>query len=255
MIGRRTGEDRALLPKCYNQETMRISGLQKLTLLDFPGKTAATVFAPACNFRCPFCHNADLVAGDENGAFPSISEDEFFSLLDKRQGLLDGICVTGGEPLLQPDIAAFCAAIKRRGFAVKLDTNGSFPEKLRELVEAGLIDYVAMDVKNSRERYAETVGVERFDMAPIERSISYLLSGTVPYEFRTTVLREFHDGESLVALAHWIEGADSWHLQSFVDSDTVLAGEGELHGYAADELRGFLPELRTIVPNAEVRGV
>lgn len=234
---------------------MRISGLQKLTLLDFPGKTAATVFAPVCNFRCPFCHNADLVVGDENGAFPSVPEDEFFSFLDTRQGLLDGICITGGEPLLQPDIAAFCAAIKQRGFAVKLDTNGSFPEKLRELVEAGLVDYVAMDVKNSRERYAETVGTNGLDISPIERSVAYLLSEAVPCEFRTTVVSELHDDESLVALARWIEGANAWYLQSFVDSDTVLAGEGALHGYAADELRAFLPALRAIVPNVEVRGV
>ena len=167
---------------------MRIAGLQKLTLLDFPEHTAATVFLPGCNFRCPFCHNAALVlgAGDATGDTPV---EEFFAFLDKRHGLLDGVCITGGEPLLQPELADFCARIKGAGFAVKLDTNGSFPDRLRELVESELVDYVALDVKNAPERYAETVGVERFDMAPIERSISYLLSGTVPYEFRRRISR------------------------------------------------------------------
>lgn len=231
---------------------MKIAGLQKLTLLDFPGRTAATVFAPGCNFRCPFCHNADLVSG---GPYSNVSVDEFFSLLDKRQGLLDGICITGGEPLLQSGIEEFCTEIKRRGFAVKLDTNGSFPDRLRELVEAELIDYVAMDIKNCPSRYAETIGAPDFELAPIEQSIAYLLSRAVPYEFRTTVVREFHDERALAELARWIEGASAWYLQGFVDSDTVLAGEGALHGYSADELRAFLPALRAVVPSVEARGI
>ena len=237
---------------------MRLAGLQKLTLLDFPGKTAATVFTPGCNFRCPFCHNADLVVGSETfaetGGFPFVSEDAFFSFLDTRAGLLDGICITGGEPLLQPDIAEFCAEIKRRGFAVKLDTNGSFPDRLRALVDDGLVDYVALDVKNSRERYAETIGVPAFDLAPLEASVAYLLSDAVAYELRTTVVRECHDKASLTDLARWIKGARAWFLQSFVDSEGVLAGEGALHGYSAEEMRGFLPALRTIVPAVEMRG-
>lgn len=243
---------------------MRLAGLQKLTLLDFPGKTAATVFTPGCNFRCPFCHNAELVAGAGasgeakafagDGAFPFVSEDAFFSFLDTRTGLLDGICITGGEPLLQPGIAGFCTEIKRRGFAVKLDTNGSLPNRLRALVDDGLVDYVALDVKNSRERYAETIGIPAFDPAAVEASVAYLLSGAVAYEFRTTVVREYHDKTSLADLARWIEGARAWFLQSFVDSEGVLAGKGALHGYSAEELREFLPALRTVVPTVEVRG-
>ena len=154
---------------------MRIAGLQKLTLLDFPEHTAATVFLPGCNFRCPFCHNAALVlgAGDATGDTPV---EEFFAFLDKRHGLLDGVCITGGEPLLQPELADFCARIKGAGFAVKLDTNGSFPDRLRELVESELVDYVALDVKNAPERYAETVGVPGFDLAPVAASVDYLLA-------------------------------------------------------------------------------
>ena len=171
---------------------MRIAGLQKLTLLDFPGKTAATVFTPGCNFRCPFCHNAALVTGEaeRDGAAAdssALSIDELFAFLGKRQGLLDGVCITGGEPLLQPELADFCARIKGAGFAVKLDTNGSFPDRLRELVESELVDYVALDVKNAPERYAETVGVPGFDLAPVAASVDYLLANAVPYEFRTTV--------------------------------------------------------------------
>ena len=248
---------------CYNRCIMRLAGLQKLTLLDFPGKTAATVFTPGCNFRCPFCHNAELVQGAEFSAtaelaeqpFPVVSEEEFFSFLDKRQGLLDGVCITGGEPLLQSGIAPFCAEVKRRGFAVKLDTNGSFPQRLRALVDDRLVDYVAMDVKNSPERYAETIGVPSFDLGPVQASVAYLLSGAVPYEFRTTVVREYHDETSLADLARWIKGADAWYLQAFVDSDTVLAGEGSLSGYAPDELEGLAAAMRTIVPAARVRGV
>ncbi|MFQ9179085.1 MAG: anaerobic ribonucleoside-triphosphate reductase activating protein [Eggerthella lenta] len=164
---------------------MRIAGLQKLTLLDFPGKTAATVFTPGCNFRCPFCHNADLVTGEagRDGAAAdssALSIDELFAFLGKRQGLLDGVCITGGEPLLQSGIDEFCTRVHELGFAVKLDTNGSFPGRLRALVEEGLVDYVATDVKNAPERYAETVGVPAFDLAPVQESLDFLRSARSP---------------------------------------------------------------------------
>lgn len=186
---------------------MRIAGLQKLTLLDFPGKTAATVFTPGCNFRCPFCHNAALVTGEaeRDGAAAdssALSIDELFAFLGKRQGLLDGVCITGGEPLLQPGIDEFCARVHELGFAVKLDTNGSFPGRLRALVEEGLVDYAAMDVKNAPERYAETVGVPAFDLAPVQESLDFLRSGAVPYEVRTTVVRELHTADDLLSLIH-----------------------------------------------------
>lgn len=249
---------------------MRIAGLQKLTLLDFPERTAATVFIPGCNFRCPYCHNADLVLGaaarDEAASAPAaagpagadaardIPLDEFFAFLDTRHGLLDGVCVTGGEPLLQPDLADFCARIKQEGFAVKLDTNGSFPDRLRNLVEQGIVDYVAMDVKHAPERYGEGVGVHSLGLAPVRASVDFLMSGSVPYEFRTTVLRELHSPDDLESIARWIEGARAWFLQSFVDADSVLAGPGRFHAFEPDELEALLPRLRRFVATVQLRG-
>lgn len=232
---------------------MRIAGLQKLTLLDFPGRTAATVFLPGCNFRCPFCHNAELVI--ENKSTDNISTDEFFAFLEKRRGLLDGVCITGGEPLLQHDLPDFCARIKQKGFAVKLDTNGSFPERLRELIEVELVDYVAMDIKNTRERYGETAGVVSIDLASLQDSIDFLMDGQLPYEFRTTVVRELHSPDDLLSIARWIKGAAAWHLQSFVDADSILLGAGTLHAYEPNQLEALLPKLRSYVPATQLRGV
>lgn len=199
---------------------MIISGLSKLTLLDFPEKTAATVFTGGCNMRCPFCHNALLVTEIESAE--SYTEDEVLSYLKKRAGILDGVCITGGEPLLQKDIDAFIKKIRELGLAVKLDTNGSYPKKLRELIDAGIVDYVAMDIKNSRERYAETVGIDGFDLAPIEESVSLLLEGRVDYEFRTTVVRELHEVEDIKNISRWISGAKRYFLQNFVDSGNLI---------------------------------
>ncbi len=191
-----------------------------MTLLDFPGKTAATVFTPGCNFRCPFCHNASLVLHTDEAEH--YGEDEVLSYLKKRQGILDGICITGGEPLLQKDIADFMEKVKSLGYKIKLDTNGSFPEKLRELVGKGLVDYVAMDIKNSKEKYAATVGIEKFDTSAVEESVSYLLSGMVDFEFRTTVVDELHTEEDIENIAVWIRGAKHYFLQNFVDSGDIL---------------------------------
>ncbi|WP_080799893.1 anaerobic ribonucleoside-triphosphate reductase activating protein [Arabiibacter massiliensis] len=232
---------------------MRIAGLQKLTLLDFPGRTAATVFTPGCDFRCPFCHNADLVTGGGAGA-QDIPVEEVLAFLRKRQGLLDGVCVTGGEPLMQPGLAEFCASARELGYAMKLDTNGSFPDRLRALLDAGLVDYVAMDVKNAPARYAETCGIEGLDLAAVRASIDLLMGGNVPFEFRTTVVRELHEPDDLRALARWIEGAPAWFLQSYVDAEGVLAGPGRFHAWNPDDLRALLPELQAFVPSAELRG-
>ncbi len=256
---------------CATIGRMKIASLQKLTLLDYPGKTACTVFTPGCDFRCPFCHNTELVAptadGASNGGFPSVSEDELFAFLGKRHGLLDGVCVTGGEPTLQHDLAQFCARVKAEGFAVKLDTNGTRPEVLRALVDAGLVDMVAMDVKNAPARYAETTGIaqDAFGIAPVEESMLLLLSSGIPFEFRTTVVRELHDAASLQDLARWIArlaeqaGADParvpWFLQGFQDSAGVLAGEGALSAWSTDDLRGVLPSLQEVLPLAALRGV
>jgi len=243
---------------------MKLSGIQKLTLLDYPGKTAATVFTPGCNFRCPFCQNSALVEHRRSVGTTSACQDadeqeypleEFFAFLEKRRGLLDGICITGGEPLLQPRLDRFCARIKEAGFAVKLDTNGTSPDLLERLINRGLVDYVALDVKNAPYRYGETVGRPGFDIAPIRASIDCLLEGSVPFEFRTTVVRELHTPDNLEDLACWIAGAPAWFLQEYRDSDTVLAGKGALHAYPVEDIQALLPCLQAYVPHTRIRGM
>ena len=230
---------------------MRICGFNKTTLLDYPGKVASTIFLGGCNFRCPFCHNASLVTHVDAAA--AISEEEVFSFLAKRQGILDGVCITGGEPLLQPDIEEFIRKVKELGYQVKLDTNGSHPDRLRRLTEAGLLDYVAMDIKNSPERYGETAGRPGLDLAPFRESVSFLLSGAVDYEFRTTVVRELHDGDSFRAIGPWLSGARRYYLQSFVDRDTVL--RAGLHPWDRESLEAFAGLVRPWVERVELRGV
>ena len=228
---------------------MDFCGLQKLTLLDFPGRMACTVFTGGCNLRCLFCHNSSLVLSDA----PSFSEEEVLSYLASRKGLLDGICVSGGEPLLHPSLGDFLARVKEMGFLVKLDTNGCYPRALKDLVSKGLVDYIAMDVKNCPARYAETVGVSDFDLTPVRESISYILEGNVPYEFRTTVVRELHTEDDLLATAQWIAGAQKYALQSFVDSGAVLT-EG-LSAWDKDALYRVAERIRSIIPKVEVRGI
>ena len=202
-----------------------ICGLQKMTLLDFPGKIACTVFLGGCNFRCPFCHNSELFMGKPEKL---MEDEEFFKLLKSRKGLLDGVCVSGGEPTLYKNLPEFLAKIKELGFLVKLDTNGSRPALVKELVEKNLVDYIAMDVKNSPAMYAQTVGLESMDLAPIEESLRFLIGGTVPYELRTTLVSQLHTEESIQDMGAWLGGLvtgmkpKQLFLQSFVDRDTVL---------------------------------
>mgnify|MGYP001857200293 CR=1 FL=1 len=230
---------------------MVIQGLQKLTLLDYPQKVACTVFTAGCNFRCPFCHNASLVIDTyKNQEIPG---EEFFAFLRKRQGILDGVCVTGGEPLIQHGIEEFLREIKRLGYAVKLDTNGSFPDKLQKIVEDGLVDYVAMDIKNSQEHYGRTVGIEGYDLRNIHRSVQYLLSDPVSYEFRTTVVREFHQRSDFESIGKWIRGARRYYLQQFVDSGDLI--QGGLRGYSKDIMEQALEVVKPYVPSAKLRGV
>ena len=231
---------------------MVVSGLQKLTLLDFPGKVACTVFTGGCNFRCPFCHNSTLVLPDQIAH--DSSAEQVLSFLRKRVGVLDGVAVTGGEPLLHPDIGDFLKEIKAMGFLIKLDTNGSFPDRLISLVEAGLADRVAMDVKNAPALYAKTVGLERFDLSGVERSKDFLLSGAVDYEFRTTVVRGLHTEESLLEAARWIRGAKEYYLQQYKDSGAILDSTG-LTAFDADEMRALADAVRPVVPTVQVRGV
>ena len=172
---------------------MKIHGLQKMTLLDFPGRVACTVFFGGCDMRCPYCHNAELL----DGTAPAVMDDtELLAFLKKRQGLLDGVCFTGGEPLLQKDLPEFAAKVRDLGYPVKLDTNGNHPDRLEKMIREGLVQYVAMDIKNSPERYAETAGLRQMDLAPIRESVSLLMEGKTDYEFRTTVVAELHDDES-----------------------------------------------------------
>ena len=230
---------------------MNIQGLQKVTLLDYPEKVACTVFTAGCNFRCPFCHNASLVTHID--AENTIPMEEIMAFLKKRQGILDGICVTGGEPLLQPDLEEFLVNVKELGYQVKLDTNGSNVEKLRNLTEKKLVDYVAMDIKNSQEKYGQTIGIENYDMKHINDSVDFLLEGTVAYEFRTTVVREFHNREDFADIGRWIQGAKKYFIQSFVDSGDVISMG--LHSYSKDILTQALEVVRQYVPEAQLRGV
>ena len=202
-----------------------ICGLQKMTLLDFPGKIACTVFLGGCNFRCPFCHNSELFMGKPEKL---MEDEEFFKFLKSRKGLLDGVCVSGGEPTLYKNLPEFLAKIKELGFLVKLDTNGSRPALVKELVEKNLVDYIAMDVKNSPAMYAQTVGLETMNLAPIEESLRFLIGGTVPYELRTTLVAQLHTEDSIQDMGQWLGGLvtgmkpKQLFLQSFVDRDTVL---------------------------------
>ena len=229
---------------------MDIQGLQKMTLLDWPGKVACTAFLGGCDFRCPFCHNAELLEGD----LPAVlTQGELLDFLRRRRGLLDGVCVTGGEPLLRADLAGLLEEVKALGYPVKVDTNGSHPARMVELWERGLVDYVAMDVKNSPDRYPETAGVPGLDLGPIRESIAWLLEGHVDYEFRTTAVRQFHDGDSFRAIGGWIRGAARYYIQNFTDRDTVaFAG---LSGFDKEELGGFAELVAPYVEHVELRGV
>ncbi len=205
----------------FKEKTMFISGFQKLTVLDFPSKVACIIFTAGCNFRCPFCHNASLVTHIDMGA--EISESEIFSYLNKRQGIIEGVCITGGEPLMHERTIELIKKIKEMGFAVKLDTNGSYPDRLEALINEGLLDYVAMDIKNCKEKYAATAGCERISLDDIERSVSLLLTGSVDYEFRTTVTAQTHETQDIEKIAQWIKGAKRYFLQNFADSGDIIS--------------------------------
>lgn len=230
---------------------MKIEGLQNLTLLDYPGQVACTLFTAGCDFRCPFCHNASLVLPGQ--APEAIPEEDFFALLEKRRGVLDGVCVTGGEPTLQPDLPDFLRRVKALGYAVKLDTNGGRPQVLRALAEEGLVDYVAMDIKNCPDRYVETAGVPGLDLAPIRESVEFLMRGDLPFEFRTTVVRPFHDEGCFRAIGEWLAGEEPYFLQLFQDSGDLIGGG--LSAFGEEEMRGFRQILLNFIPNTALRGI
>lgn len=230
---------------------MKIHGLQKMTLLDFPGRVACTVFLGGCDFRCPFCHNFELADGS---AKPVMDEEELLAFLEKRRGLLDGVAITGGEPCLHAGLPALMERIRALGFAVKLDTNGTLPGRLAPLLSEGLVDYAAMDVKNTPEKYAATVGLPRFDIAPIRESMALLRGSGIPYEYRTTLVREFHTEADIAALAAWLrdEGAKRYFLQAFRDSGELI-GEN-LHPVPRDEMFRMRDLADAMLPGTVLRG-
>ena len=229
---------------------MQIHGLNKTTLLDYPGIVASTVFTGNCNFRCPFCQNADLVLDPMSQ--PIISEQDVLDHLRKRKGIVKGVCITGGEPTLQPDLADFIGKIKDIGMLVKLDTNGYRPEVTESLIKDGLVDYVAMDIKSSLDGYSDICGID-IDTDKIVKSIGLLINGNTEYEFRTTVVKEYHNAETFRSIGKLIKGADKYFLQGYIDSDRVL--EKGLSGYERKELESFAEIVSEYVKKVNIRGV
>lgn len=233
------------------EDFMQIYGFLKTTLLDFPGRVACTVFTGGCNFRCPYCHNGDLVLHPRN--MPVIPEEEIFAHLKKRQGILEGVCISGGEPTLQPDIADFIRKIRSLGYAVKLDTNGYQPDVLRLLMQEGLLDYAAMDIKHCPEKYNFIAQRPDFDFTRIADSVSFLREGRIPYEFRTTVVKNLHQKEDFLAIGAWLRGDSHYFLQSYRESGQVI-----LPGLAScsdSKMREFAGLLLPMLPNTSLRGL
>ena len=229
---------------------MIIKGFQKTTLLDFPGKVAATIFTGGCNFRCPFCHNASLVLNPNE--VDNIDEEYVLSYLKKRKGILDGVCITGGEPMLQKDILSFIKKIKEIGLLIKIDTNGSYFDTLKAVIDSGCVDYIAMDIKNSFEKYAMTIGLSQMP-EDIKKSVSLIMECGVDYEFRTTIVKELHTLEDVEAISREIKGAKRYFLQKFTDSGELIAD-----GYSAhddEDMKKMLQVATKYVPNAQLRGV
>ncbi len=228
---------------------MNICGFQKLTLLDYPEHTACTLFTGGCNMRCPFCHNTPLVTGE---CEESYSEDEILSFLNKRQGLLDGVAVTGGEPLMQKDIAEFFRKIKELDFDIKLDTNGSFPDKLRELIDNSLVDFIAMDVKNVFPKYEETSG-SKINTDIIKKSIDIIKNSNIPHEFRTTVVSPFHTEEDIISIAQYLGATEKYYIQCFKDSGDILC-DG-CSAPSEEMLRSACEKAQKYVLLCETRGI
>ncbi len=230
---------------------MQICGFNKTTLLDYPGHVAATIFTGCCNFRCPFCQNGDLVL--HPARLPQFDETEILKVLSKRRGILTGVCITGGEPTLQPDLAVFLKKIKELGLLVKLDTNGYRPEVVEDLFRQGLLDYVAMDIKSSPEHYAAVAGFPGLRLDRIRKSAAFLQSCGLPYEFRTTVVKELHRSEDFLSIGRWLQGAEAYYLQSYQESEGVISPV--FSACSKEELEGFQSLLLPFIPNTSLRGV
>ena len=220
---------------------MTIAGLEKMSLVDFDGFVSATVFTAGCNFKCGFCHNSPLVLHCDK--LPLIPEEEILSYLQKRKGILDAVCVSGGEPTLQKDLALFLEKIKKLGYKIKLDTNGTNPELIKTLYAQGLCDYFAMDIKNDKDNYAKIIGFDKFDTAKVEKSVEYFLSGNAPYEFRTTLINEYHLKENIIAIGKWIKDANKYFLQKFkIGENCISQNLSEVPIERAKEYQAILKE-------------
>ena len=229
---------------------MQIHGLNKTTLLDYPGIVASTVFTGSCNFRCPYCQNADLVLDPMSQ--PLISEEEVLSHIKKRKGIIKGVCITGGEPTLQKDLREFIVKLKELDVLVKLDTNGYRPDVTKDLIKEGLIDYVAMDIKSSPEGYSDVAGI-KIDTSIIKESVDLIMSSGIDYEFRTTVIREFHNEETFKAIGEFIRGAEKYYLQGYIDSERVI--ERRFSSYSREELEKLVKIVSPYVQFVDIRGV
>lgn len=229
---------------------MRICGLQKLSMVDYPGKLAATVFTGGCDLRCPFCHNAPLVTHVD--AADSYTEEEVLDFLRSRRGLLDGVVLSGGEPLMHPESETLLAKMQELGLAVKLDTNGCYPELLEKILDRGLVDYVAMDIKGTPAKYGVITGRPELELGPVERSIRLIMDKAPDYEFRTTLVKPFHEVGDMEVIGSWLQGAKRYFLQTFVDSGD-LVGEG-CSGFSPEEMTAFYEAARPWFPQVELRG-
>ena len=229
---------------------MQILGLNKTTLLDYPEHVAATVFTGGCNFRCPFCHNMDLVLGEVE---PALSTEDFFAFLEKRKGILDGVCITGGEPTLQKDLPDFIRGIRDKGYLVKLDTNGYRPKVLEELLRENLLDYVAMDIKSSVENYPRVTGMADLDVTGIQESVSLLKSAGIPYEFRTTVVKGLHRIDEFDEIGRWLQGAEAYFLQAFRENEQVP--DKSLSSFSEAEMREMKQLAERYIERVELRGI
>ncbi len=230
---------------------MDVYGMEKLSLVDYDGVVAATIFTGGCNFRCPFCHNGTLVTDFKQ--ISTIDENEIISYLKKRQGIIEGLCITGGEPTLNPDLPNFIEKVKSTGIKVKLDSNGTNPDMIKSLVLNGLIDHIAIDIKNDKAHYAAIIGFDEFDTSKIEKTVSFLLEGKISYEFRTTLIDEFHDENNLIEIGKWIFDAEKYFLQKFKSGDNCLSPDG-LSDIPQDKAIRLLDAVKPYVKSAYLRG-
>ena len=229
---------------------MELFGIEKLSLVDYDGKVASTVFTATCNFLCPFCQNSPLVTDAKN--LTAIPEEEVLDYFSKRRGVLDGVCITGGEPTLQKDLPEFCKKVKDLGLSVKVDTNGTNPQMVKYLYENGLCDYFAVDIKNAKENYAKIIGFKTFDTKKVEETVNYLMTSGVDYEFRTTLVKEFHTASDMENIGRWIKGAKNYALQKFKDTGSCI--ESGLNPVDDSTAKEFLEIVKKYVPNAKLRG-